>query len=139
MFEAIQQLFQNTEAIEQTQQATQPIQSINELQQGDFYTIPSEHGGYQVLKLLKTDDNGVHIRLYSNVYPTLPQHIDISDLFMAGFEDKTDDVPLGMGHLPIGYDSFMTWEAVKLNQSEPVVDDELEGYNMWQEAEGGYF
>lgn len=138
MFESIVQLFQAKEAIEQAQ-ISQPIRSIADIKQGYFYATPREKGGYNVLKVLKTDHEGVHIRLYSNVYPNLPTDLDITTLYLAGLDEQSEQIDLGMGHLPISFDSFMTWQAVPLNQFEPVSEDQLEGYRMWQEAEGGYF
>ncbi|WP_131667327.1 hypothetical protein [Psychrobacter pygoscelis] len=138
MFESIVQLFQAKEAIEQAQ-ISQPIRSIADIKQGYFYATPREKGGYNVLKVLKTDNEGVHIRLYSNVYPNLPTDLDITTLYLAGLDEQSEQIDLGMGHLPISFDSFMTWQAVPLNQFEPVSEDQLEGYRMWQEAEGGYF
>lgn len=138
MFESIVQLFQAKEAIEQAQ-ISQPIRSIADIKQGYFYATPREKGGYNVLKVLKTDHEGLHIRLYSNVYPNLPTDLDITTLYLAGLDEQSEQIDLGMGHLPISFDSFMTWQAVPLNQFEPVSEDQLEGYRMWQEAEGGYF
>lgn len=138
MFESIVQLFQTKEAIESAQ-ISQPIRSITEIKQGYFYALPREEGGYNVLKVLKTDDIGVHIRLYSNVYPNVPDSLNIEELYLASLEEQSEQMDLGMGHLPISFDSFMTWQAVPLNQFEPVSAEQLEGYKMWQEAEGGYF
>ena len=44
----------------------------------------------------------------------------------------------GMGHLPLSKPAFGSWRPVKVG-SEPVADDELEGYRMWLEARGGYW
>ena len=138
MFESIAQLFQAKEAIEQTQ-ISQPIRSISDIKQGYFYATPREKGGYNVLKVLKTDNEGVHIRLYSNVYPNLPTSLDVTTLYLAGLEEQSEQVDLGIGHLPISFNNFITWHAVPLNQFEAVSEEQLEGYRTWQEAEGGYF
>jgi len=98
---------------------------------------PQENGRFVPLKILKVDDHGVHIRIYSNVYPAPPSHIDESTLYMAGV-DKREEEPLGMGHLPVSNQSFSGWEATFVQQSS-VNTEELEGYQMWLEAEGGYF
>jgi hypothetical protein len=45
---------------------------------------------------------------------------------------------LGMGHAPISNASFATWGA-KFIKVVPVEPSELEGYEMWKEAQGGYF
>ena len=108
-----------------------------QLMEGGLYVTPQDGGTYTALKILKLDDHGVHIRLYSNVFTVFPKSIDESTLYMAGI-DKKEGEPLGMGHLPISKQSFPTWGAILVQQSS-VSPDELEGYQMWLEAEGGYF
>jgi hypothetical protein len=105
--------------------------------EGGLYVTPQENGSFVPLKILRVDNHGVHVRIYSNVYPTPPAHIDESTLYMAGV-DKLEDEPLGMGHLPISSEAFSGWGAEFVQQSS-VVAEELEGYQMWLEAEGGYF
>ena len=105
--------------------------------EGGLYVTAQESGGFVPLKILKVDDHGVHVRIYSNVYPEPPAHIDESTLYMAGV-DKREDEPLGMGHLPVSNETFSGWGASFVQQSSVSVE-ELEGYQMWQEAEGGYF
>ena len=56
---------------------------------------------------------------------------------MAGIDHKPDE-SLGMGHLPVSRQSFATWNAAFVQQST-VTPEELEGYEMWRDAEGGYF
>jgi len=107
------------------------------LSEGGLYHVPDDGGTYKVLKVLKVDDGGVHVRLYSNVLNSPPTHIEESTLYMAGM-DRRPDEPMGMGHLPISHGSFAGWNAVFVQQSS-VTDDELEGYRMWAEAKGGYF
>jgi hypothetical protein len=105
--------------------------------EGGLYVSLHKNGKFSPFKILKLDKHGVHLQTYSNVYPTVPSSIDESTLYMAGI-DKREDEPLGMGHLPISKDSFSSWGAVFVQQSS-VVDEELEGYQIWLEVEGGYF
>jgi hypothetical protein len=105
--------------------------------EGGLYSTPGENGGFGVLKILKTDEGGVHVRLYSNQFPDLPVNIDEAALYMAGM-DRQPDETLGMGHLPVSHQSFATWNATFVQQSS-ITEDELEGYRMWEEAKGGYF
>jgi hypothetical protein len=105
--------------------------------EGGLYSTPAEGGGYSVLKVLKTDKGGVHLRLYSNHYVQPPVKIDESTLYMAGINRKPGE-NLGMGHAPISWKSFATWGA-KFVQQSTVTEDELAGYRMWLEAKGGYF
>jgi len=107
---------------------------------GGLYYTQEEDGRYAVLKILKLDDHGVHVRVYSNRFDQPPPSVDPASLFMAGMpkegEARTD--PMGMGHLPMSRGSFDAWGAVFIQQSA-VAEDELEGYEMWSEAGGGYF
>lgn len=106
-------------------------------QEGGLYVTEQESGGFVPLKILKLDAHGVHVRVYSNVYPEPPASIDEATLYMAGM-DRPDNVPMGMGHLPISTASFSGWEA-RFVQPSSVTAEELEGYDMWRDAEGGYF
>lgn len=108
-----------------------------EVVEGGLYCHPGENGGFAVLKVLKVDQYGVHVRLYSNHYDQPPIKIDESTLYMAGMDRKPDQ-ELGAGHLPISNKSFATW-GVRFVQQSTVKDDELDGYRMWLDAKGGYF
>ncbi len=112
-------------------------QSSSRLIEGGLYYTQNENGSYSVLKILRLDDGGVHVRLYSNQFSTPPTKVDESTLYMGGVDRKPDE-SLGMGHLPISKQSFQGWRAVFFQQSA-VKEDELEGYRMWLEAKGGYF
>lgn len=105
--------------------------------EGGLYSIPAENGGHRVLKILKVDLVGVHVRYYSNQYDQAPIKIDESTLYLVGVDRKPDEA-LGAGHLPISKMSFATW-GVRFVQQSTVTEDELDGYRMWREAEGGYF
>lgn len=107
------------------------------LVEGGLYATPGEKGGYSILKILKLDEGGVHVRLYSNSFVDLPKQIDESTLYMAGINHKPEEV-LGMGHAPISKTSFTGWRVVFIQQST-VRKEELKGYTMWLDAKGGYF
>jgi hypothetical protein len=111
--------------------------SREKLVEGGLYYTPAETGGYSVLKILKVDDGGVHVRLYSNPFAEPPKKIEESTLYLAGMDRKPGE-SLGMGHAPISKKSFEGWKAVFVQQSA-VKEEELEGYKMWLEAKGGYF
>ncbi len=112
-------------------------QSGSKLVEGGLYYTQNENGSFSVMKILKLDDGGVHLRLYSNQFSTPPANVDESTLYMAGVDRKPNET-LGMGHAPISKRSFEGWKAVFFQQST-VKDEELEGYKMWLEAKGGYF
>ncbi|QNH10620.1 hypothetical protein [Xanthomonas sp. SI] len=116
--------------------AASPADAV-QWQEGGLYVTERESGRFVPLKILKLDAHGVHVRVYSNVYPEPPARIDVSTLYMAGV-DRPDDVPLGMGHLPISTASFSGWEA-RFVQPSTVAAEELDGYDVWRDAEGGYF
>lgn len=107
------------------------------LVEGGLYYTRNENDSYSVFKILKVDDGGLHVRLYSNQFSTPPSQVDESTLCMAGI-DREPSETLGMGHAPISNQSFAGWNAVFLQQST-VRNDELEGYRMWLDASGGYF
>jgi hypothetical protein len=105
--------------------------------EGGLYSVPHERGEYIVVKILKLDAQGVHLRSYSNLFDQRPRDVDESKLYMAGIDHKSSEA-LGMGHLPLSKESFRQWDA-QLIKILPVRDNELEGYRMWLDAKGGYF
>ena len=105
--------------------------------EGGLYYIHNENGSYSVFKILKIDDIGVHIRPYSNQFPTPLDKIDEGTLFMAGMDRKPNE-GLGMGHMPLSKKTFDAWHATFFQQST-VKETELHGYKMWLDAKGGYF
>ena len=107
------------------------------LPEGALCAIPQEDGTWSMLKILKTDDHGVHVRLYSNAFNELPTSVDEGSLYLAGVDLKPGE-HLGMGHMPISYASFRGWGASFVQQSS-VSEEELDGYALWRDAEGGYW
>lgn len=107
------------------------------LVEGGLYATPGEKGGYSVFKILKLDDRGVHVRLFSNHFSARPKIVDESTLYLAGMDRKSGE-SLGMGHAPISNRSFADWQVTFVQQST-VKEEELAGYKMWLEANGGYF
>jgi hypothetical protein len=99
--------------------------------------VEGESGGFSIVKVLKIDAEGVHIRVFSNRFAQRPADIDISNLYMAGI-DRKDDEELGLGHLPLRRETFSGWKP-QLIKVVPVQPAELEGYEMWKEGKGGYF
>jgi hypothetical protein len=105
--------------------------------EGAIYVTLEEDGSFHALKVLKTDEFGVHLRLYSNTFAQAPESIDESALYLAGIGRNTNE-RLGMGHVPVSNESFAAWRAQFVQQST-VSPDELDGYETWKEAGGGYF
>ena len=77
-----------------------------------------------VAKVLAVDKNAVHVRLYKESFAEVPRQINMAVLTW------------GLGHIPIARATFASWQPVVI-QHEPVADDELDGYRMWEEASGG--
>ena len=105
--------------------------------EGGLYSISNENGSYSVLKVLKVDDKGVHVRVYSNQFAERPTAVDERTLYMVGKNRKPDET-LGVSHTALSHSSFAGWGA-KLIKVIPVKEDELAGYKLWLEAKGGYF
>src|ERR1043166_4949138 len=49
-----------------------------------LYSTPNEDGTYSVIKILKLDDRGVHVRVYSNSFSAHPDTLEEGALYMAG-------------------------------------------------------
>ncbi len=90
---------------------------------------------YQAAKILMVDDHGVHIRLYSNCWPSPPERIDVSTLIL---DSEGPGQALGIGHLPFTTKAFLAQGPVAFQQST-VTEEELDGYQIWQQDQGGYF
>lgn len=93
--------------------------------EGGLYSVSADNGRFAVVKILKIDDGGVHLRMYSNTFAQRPSNVDTSTLYMAGVDHKPTE-HLGMGHAPLSHASFQTWGAAFIKR-EPVRDEELEG------------
>lgn len=111
--------------------------SGNTMHEGGLYSYQNSKGKYQIIKILKVEDQGVHVRMYSNSFDAPPSHIEESSLYMSGMNKKPGEA-LGMGHIPVSTDSFRSWKISFIQQSK-VTAEELDGYNLWHEAGGGYF
>ena len=103
------------------------------LAEGDLYRIRSK-GVYRVLKVLKTDDGGVHIRHYGNAWQQPPQEIDPAQLTL----EPADENSRSIGHMPLKRGTFLAMGPIKVGHA-PVMEEELDGYSHWLEAKGGYF
>lgn len=98
-------------------------------QAGGLYRTGNSKGGYDVFKVLAVDAEAVHVRLYTAAFAGPPTAADLA---------AAQPLPFFIGHLPIAHRSFAGWDA-QLVMTEAVCEAELEGYRMWQEADGGVF
>jgi len=94
-------------------------------QVGELYTIPL-NGEYGIFKVLKVEERGVHVCLYSNLYEKTPSKIDISELYID--ENKIS----GSNHTPLHYSSLKLWRPSYLQDAE-VEKEELYSYHNWRE------
>jgi hypothetical protein len=98
-------------------------------QAGGLYWIRNAKGRYDVFKVLAVDAKGVHVRLYTLSFAAPPTAADLA---------AARPLPWFIGHLPLSHRSYAAWDA-QLVDAEPVGEEELEGYQMWIEADGGVF
>src|SRR5215467_9329056 len=100
----------------------------SELFEGGYYSI-ADGETFSIAKVLKLEEDIVHVRIYKQHFPQRPRSIDISLLTLGSIHDKDG---FGMGHLPLRLLSFKRREPVFLTYSE-VKPAELEGYELWKE------
>jgi hypothetical protein len=100
--------------------------------EGGLYIYASE-GRYGILKVLKSQPDSVHVRIYKNKYANVPARIEPGSLELGSIHDKDG---FGIGHLPISCETFTSWRPQFL-QHTLVEPEELEGYEAWKESKGG--
>jgi hypothetical protein len=105
--------------------------------EGGLYWVENDDRSYSVVKVLKVDPEGVHVRLYSNRFASPPTDVEVSTLYMVGVNRKPEE-SLGLGHMPIRTKGFLDWRPQFIKQVT-VSEEELEGYREWESAKGGYF
>jgi Zn-dependent protease len=105
--------------------------------EGGLYAVKVEDGAYQILKILKVDERGVHIRIYSNRFGAVPGAVEEASLFLAGVKGGSGE-DVGVGHTALSRETFAAW-GVQYVQLSTVSASDLEGYWEWLAAKGGYF
>jgi hypothetical protein len=105
---------------------------------GDLVSVVTSDGLFGVVKVLASESDGLHIRLYVQRFAERPGPPDLTELSTAPF-GKGHDNPFSIGHLPLSYTSFSRWQPKRITRGSVVTEDELEGYHLWLEANGGYF
>jgi hypothetical protein len=105
---------------------------------GDLVSVVTNDGGFGVIKVLAVDEGGVHARLYMQRFYRRPRAGDLGKLSTAPFGPAHAN-PFSIGHMPLSHSSFIGWQPEVITRGSAVEEEELEGYRMWQEAEGGYF
>lgn len=104
---------------------------------GDLLSVATDDGRFGVMKLVAVDLLGVHARLYVQRFAERPTSRDLGELTLAPFAPAREE-PFSIGHMPLSHQTFRGWrpELISRGSVEP---EELEGYEMWREANGGYF
>jgi hypothetical protein len=110
---------------------------LSGLKEGGIYQYKNSNGTYSVLKVLKTESGGVHVRLYSNQFDSPPTKIDESKLFLLGREAKADEM-IGQADSPWTKGTFSSRNPVFVQEST-VSAQELESYNEWAKGNHTYF
>jgi hypothetical protein len=108
------------------------VDARSELFEGGYYSVV-DGSCFGVAKILKLDPDKVHIRVYNQRFSSRPRSIDLDQLTLKITNNTTG---VGAGHIPLLRTTFMRWKPVFLTYSE-VKLDELEGYNVWKDCNGG--
>lgn len=109
--------------------------NAQKLRVGGLYSVLAGPREFGVVKVLAFDKTGVHVRLYKNRFNSRPTRKNLPELRLGRIDE--DGLP-GIGHLPIAKKIFYRWQPLFILQQE-VMDDELEGYRVWEEAAGKYW
>jgi hypothetical protein len=100
------------------------------VREGDLCSVRSSDDRYAVVKILKLEDDVVHVRVYAKTYADRPRAVADEDLHLGAVHDEE----FGLGHLPLDAAAFEKWEP-EVIRSTTVDAGELEGYQIWREAE----
>jgi hypothetical protein len=100
------------------------------VREGDLCSARSGEDDYVVLKVLKLDDDVVHVRVYAKRYPERPREVADDELYLGTVHDEE----FGLGHLPLDAAAFEQWEP-EVIRNTTLDPEELEGYQIWREAE----
>jgi hypothetical protein len=104
----------------------------SELFEGGYYSI-IDGEEFAIAKVLKTDPEIVHVRIYKEHFAQRPRAIDPSQLTLGTIHDPDG---FGMGHLPLRLATFQEREPLFITHMT-VTESELRGYSMWKDSEGG--
>ncbi|MEJ7803930.1 MAG: SRPBCC domain-containing protein [Candidatus Limnocylindria bacterium] len=102
-----------------------------------------ESVGFGVVKLLRQQIRGVHVRVYSNTFAERPHQVEDASLESRAVDpssigDAPPSEPLAIRHLPLSHAAFRAWQP-EFIRSAVVDPDELLGYEEWKLAKGGFF
>ena len=96
---------------------------------GDICTVIEGDGKFGVVKVLVINDTLAHLKIYKNKYDERPVSLDLKTLSIGSMYDSDG---FGVGHTPVVKTDFINWQPAII-ANEPVEEEELEGYRIWQE------
>ena len=96
---------------------------------GGLYASKGDDGIFLVSKVLAVDETAVHVRIYRNKFPSLPQNLDSSVLSLGNLGDAEG---FGIGHAPIAKEGWLAKHVFL--KKEPVREEELDGYKAYLDA-----
>ncbi|MEX1171665.1 MAG: SRPBCC family protein [Chloroflexota bacterium] len=92
---------------------------------------------YAAAKMLRADRSGVHLCIYADRWVVPPDHIDPWALAFGTTETLASGI-LALGHIPLSHKAYARMQP-KFDRLAMLGSRELEGYQEWREAQGGYF
>ena len=104
----------------------------SDLEIGGIYAVRRPGGDVAIMKMLATDTDGtLHLRLYANRFPEVPESIRLDELGMQG---ATADI--GIDHVDMPVQDFRKMKPSLLLSSE-VTDDERAPVDQWRQSGAG--
>lgn len=100
---------------------------------GALFASRNEDGSYSVFKVLAVDAVGIHIRIYSNRFPSRPTSLNEAELDLKSIHSSENP---GIGHLPLSREAYWRMDQGFVQQSK-VAKEELEGYEIFKDSGGG--
>lgn len=114
-------------------QAQVPTDHDSEVQVGGIYASQDSDGQWRVVKVLASEEQIVHVRMYANKFSEQPTEKHLDKLTLGGLKDPAG---FGIGHAPLSLAGFKKEKRV-LIKVLLVKDEELEGYKLYLEAMKG--
>lgn len=95
---------------------------------GAYLSVVRQEHGFGVMKLLRSEELGAHVRLYGTIFEERPTTID---------ELSLEPPVAPSDHLALTHPSLARWRPEFLAMAV-VQPDELIGYEAWRRAKGGF-
>ena len=102
---------------------------------GGLYSVSDGTGHYRAAKVVAWDADGVHLRLYKNLWGRRPKAVASRSLALGTINDPDG---FGVGHLVLTKKEFGSWKPVFLSRAD-LTPDEVASYKLWEQGERGDF